>query len=152
MRVDMKNKFIFDTKTILDTFKFDESLSEFKGKIENESDGHVLDLTIREIIQNSLDARISLKSPLKVKIYLSKVEKRKFPGLNEVFDRINSLEAKSDYNRRIVNLMREQENIDLVKTLIVEDENTSGLNGAMSGDLNSQYYSYAYSTGNHFEK
>lgn len=126
---------------------FDDSLINFRKS--KEEDSSRITLTIREILQNSLDARLFDDKPARVDIELKTVNRSVLPGIDQIFKSIDHLEPSNDYNRKIVNDMKKLRNLEDVQVLIAEDSNTRGLIGANSFDPDSVFYSYAYSKGKH---
>lgn len=144
--------FVFNEKTFLDKYGFDRDLDEFKKILDTDSEsGLGLELTLREIVQNSLDARLFKHKPVKLIVDLTTVDKHILPGIDEIFTRIDKLKAGNDYNFNTIKNMKSMRELKNVRMLTVEDQNTTGLSGADSPNKDSQFYSYAYSTGNHFK-
>ena len=82
------NDFQFAKIEYIENTTFDGSLDSFYEKgIEG---------TIRENIQNSIDAKLETENKVKVRIVLGKVERSELPGINEVFQHIDSMEGKNE--------------------------------------------------------
>ncbi len=125
---------------------FDKSLEKFYG---NGIEG-----TIKENIQNSLDARLysDFSQPVKIKINLDKINKSHLPGIDEIFEHINALQGGNDYTKETITYMQEQDEVEEVAILTIEDSNTKGLTGAKNGQNFSNkdtFGIYAYKKGVH---
>ncbi|MCU4821546.1 hypothetical protein OCA00_07780 [Bacillus cereus] len=110
----------------------------------------------RENIQNSLDGRLAeLNRPVVVKIKLSTVTRQAIPGIEEIVQRINSLEGRNGYTKETINHMKASMMAEEVRYISFEDSNTRGLTGARYGQSNSKDHTwgiYAYNKGVHFEE
>ncbi|MDW3829202.1 hypothetical protein QI050_11080 [Staphylococcus saprophyticus] len=142
----IKNNFQFRLIDDIEEATFDKSLEKFYG---NGIEG-----TIKENIQNSLDARLynDFSQPVYIKIKLDKIHRSQLPGINEVFEHINTLQGGNGYTRETVEYMKEQIDIEEVPVLTIEDKNTKGLTGAKSGQNFSSkdtFGIYAYKKGVH---
>ncbi|NBK47925.1 hypothetical protein EON06_09265 [Staphylococcus delphini] len=141
-----KNDFQFRNIHDIEEATFDKSLNTF---YENGIEG-----TIKENIQNSLDARLydDFKEPVKLLINLEKVNKSQLPGIDTVFKHINTLKRRSDYTKETIEYMKSKETINEVRVLTIEDRNTKGLTGAKRGQNFSNkdtFGIYAYKKGVH---
>lgn len=141
-----RKKFQFTQINQIEEVTFDKSLEKFYG---NGIEG-----TIKENLQNSLDARLDgdFDKPVNVTIKLSKVPKSELPGIDEVFKHINSLRGYSNYTKETVSYMKGKINMNKVPVLTIEDENTKGLTGAkngQSGSIKDTFGIYAYKKGVH---
>lgn len=141
-----KNDFQFRNIHDIEEATFDKSLNTF---YENGIEG-----TIKENIQNSLDARLydDFKEPVKLLINLEKVNKSQLPGIDTVFKHINTLKGRSDYTKETIEYMKSKETINEVRVLTIEDRNTKGLTGAKRGQNFSNkdtFGIYAYKKGVH---
>ncbi|WP_080871980.1 hypothetical protein [Oceanobacillus timonensis] len=140
-----KNSFQFSEIPNIEVATFDNSLGDFYASgIEG---------TIKEDIQNALDARLEKDLTVKLKISLENVNKGDLPGINEVFERINTLQGSNSYTADIIDYMKAKTDVTSVPVLTIEDNNTKGLTGAMNGQSNSKkdtFGIYAYSKGVHF--
>lgn len=138
------NNFQFAKIEYIENTTFDGSLDSFYEKgIEG---------AIRENIQNSIDAKLETKEKVKVKIVLGKVGKPDLPGIDEVFQHIDSMEGKNEYTVEKINYMQSKKNEDSINVLTIEDLNTKGLSGAkngQSGRSKDTFGSYAYRKGFH---
>lgn len=124
---------------------FDNSLNDFYALgVEG---------TIRENIQNSLDAKLpGVEEPVEVNIELSYVNKTDIPGVKELFDRIRSLEGKNEYSKATISEIKRYESLNKIPVLTIEDSNTTGLSGAKngkSGNSKDTFGVYAYEKGSH---
>lgn len=110
----------------------------------------------RENIQNSLDGRLAeLNLPVVVKIKLGTVNRQSIPGIEEIVERINSLEGRNGYTKETINHMKASMMAEEVRYISFEDSNTRGLTGAKYGQSNSKEHTwgiYAYNKGVHFEE
>ncbi len=140
--------FHFNQTAYLENFTFDHSLEQFRRQFIDH--GVNSESTIREIIQNSLDAKNhDINEPVKIKFSLQKVSKNVLPGINEVFEHIDSLKPGNEYNSETVKHMKGLKNQSQVTVLTAEDSNTKGLSGAEAKDEASTYKIYAYNKGVH---
>ncbi|MEB7384677.1 hypothetical protein [Staphylococcus xylosus] len=142
----LNNNFQFRKIDDIEEATFDKSLERFYG---NGIEG-----TIKENIQNSLDARLynEFDRPVNIKIQLDKIHRSELPGVENIFDHINALQGGNDYTRETVNYMKEQDCIEEVPILTIEDKNTKGLTGAKNGQNFSSkdtFGIYAYKKGVH---
>lgn len=138
------NDFQFAKIEYIENTTFDGSLDSFYEKgIEG---------TIRENIQNSIDAKLETENKVKVRIVLGKVERSELPGINEVFQHIDSMEGKNEYTIEKINYMQGRKEENSINVLTIEDLNTKGLSGAkngQSGRSEDTFGSYAYRKGFH---
>lgn len=140
-----KSSFQFSEIPNIEVATFDNSLSDFYA---NGIEG-----TIKEDIQNALDARLDKDLTVKLKISLEYVKKEELPGIDDVFERINALQGSNTYTVATVDYMKEQVDLTSIPVLTIEDNNTKGLTGAINGQSNSKndtFGIYAYSKGVHF--
>lgn len=73
-----ENLFQFSKINHLEKFMFDQSLEEFRSTVVQ--DGGISERTIREIIQNSMDAKNDqINEPVIVNLSISKVAKKDLP-------------------------------------------------------------------------
>lgn len=144
----MDRKFVFSRKEFDQNYIFDGTLKDFRKLQEGAS---VITLTIREILQNSLDARINFDKPAIVNIEFKEIDKDELPSIGQIFNTINHLDPKNKYTLENVNRMKSLEKQKKVQVLIADDVNTKGLSGAYSNKENSIFNSYAYSKGMHNE-
>lgn len=141
-----KNKFQFTSISIIEDATFDQSLEKFYN--------YGIEGTIKENIQNSLDARLynNFEHPVNIKITLEKIHKSILPGIEEVFEHIHSLKGGNGYTQETVDYMKAQYNLNKVPVLTIEDSNTKGLTGAKKGQEFSKrdtFGIYAYKKGVH---
>lgn len=139
--------FQFEKISRIENYQFPDLLNDFyKRGVSG---------TIRENIQNSLDAKLkSGDEPVKVTITLDSINKNEIPGIDEIFQHIDSLEGGTDYSTRTINYLKAQKKLSVVPVMTIEDENTIGLSGAHvplsdSGTASSTYNAYAYQRGIH---
>ncbi|MFC4711143.1 hypothetical protein ACWOEJ_08390 [Enterococcus eurekensis] len=139
----MSRKFYFAEIANTETQTFDNSLEHFhKAGISG---------TIRENIQNSIDAKLpGSMDPVEVSILMTEVQKSIIPGIDEIEEHIHSLEGGNSYTQETIDHMRESLNTDTVDVLIFEDSNTKGLSGANQIDAKTTYNTFAYKKGVHF--
>lgn len=139
----MSRKFYFAEIANTETQTFDNSLEHFhKAGISG---------TIRENIQNSIDAKLpGSMDPVEVSILITEVQKSIIPGIDEIEKHIHSLEGGNSYTQETIDHMRESLNTDTVDVLIFEDSNTKGLSGADQLDAKTTYNTFAYKKGVHF--
>lgn len=138
-------KFQFSKIQNREVATFDNSLSNFFSQgIEG---------TIKEDVQNSLDAKLdSDEDPVKLKITLSNIQKKDIPGIDEVFEHIDSLEGANSYTKETIKYMKDKKRQSSIPTLTIEDMNTKGLSGAVNGQSNNSndtFGVYAYNKGVH---
>lgn len=138
------NEFQFAEIEYIENTTFDGSLDSFYEKgIEG---------TIKENIQNSIDAKQDSEQKVKIKIGLGKVMRSDLPGIDEVFRHIDSMNGKNEYTVEKVEYMQSKKNENLVSVLTIEDLNTKGLSGAKNGHSGlseDTFGSYAYRKGYH---
>lgn len=128
-------------------FTFDPSLERFRQQMI--ADGDDAEGTIREIIQNSLDAKNhDIKEPVKISLTVTEVNKEDIPGIDDVFEHIQSLKPGNNYTTETVTHMKSKKTQQLVDVLTASDSNTKGLDGAGAKE-NSTYSVYAYNKGVH---
>lgn len=143
----INNKFQFEPISRVENYQFPDSLNDFFSR--------GVTGTIRENIQNSLDAKLGYSDkPVSVTITFDTIQKKEIPGIEEVFKHINSLEGGTDYSARTIKYLQDQEVKETVQIMTIEDRNTKGLNGADiplsdSGTASSTYNAYAYQRGIH---
>lgn len=141
----MGNQIQFASIDYMEVATFDNSLEHFH---RNGIKG-----TIKENIQNALDARLNENKPVKVTIRMNEVDKSILPGIDEIFEHINSLEGHNNYTIETINYMKTKIGDKTVPILSFEDSNSKGLTGAKNGQSNSKqdtYGIYAYNKGVHF--
>ncbi|WP_270181119.1 hypothetical protein [Alkalihalobacillus sp. CinArs1] len=111
---------------------------------------------VRENIQNSLDGRlVNYDGPVVVKVKTGSIKKKYIPGIDDVEERIMSLEGRNSYTNETINHMKNKINQEKVRYISFEDINTRGLTGARNGQSNSKkdtWGIYAYNKGVHFEE
>ncbi|OFK56773.1 hypothetical protein HMPREF2811_01345 [Globicatella sp. HMSC072A10] len=142
-----ENLFQFSKIDHLENFMFDQSLEEFRSTVVQ--DGGISERTIREIIQNSMDAKNDqINEPVIVNLSISKVAKKDLPGIDELFSRIKELKPGNSYSKETVDHMKLQEYLKEVLVLTASDSNTKGLSGVDTID-GGTYAIYAYNKGVH---
>lgn len=108
---------------------------------------------IRENIQNSLDGKLKENDhPVTVTIKTGTIDKEHIPGLNEVKERILSLQGRNGYTKETIAHMQNKMHAQTINYISFEDSNTKGLRGAMNGQTNSNedtWSIYAYNKGVH---
>lgn len=142
----MKESFQFAKIDQLEHYTFDNSLEGFR---RNGVEG-----TIKENLQNSLDARLykDFEKPVIVTIRNSKVRKSDLPGIEQLFEHIYSMEGKNEYTEETIEFMQSKYNLETIPVISFEDENTKGLTGADNGQTDNPedtYGIYAYKKGFH---
>lgn len=139
------NKFYFTEVANIETQTFDNSLEHFHSA--------GISGTIRENIQNSIDAKIpGIDKPVIVKIRAGDIKKSEIPAINQIEEHINSLEGGNGYTRETIGYMKQVIAKDKVSVLTFEDCNTRGLSGANEIDKMTSYNVFAYKKGVHFEE
>lgn len=127
--------------------------SSFNKILERFYNMRVAGLT-RENTQNALDGKlIGYDLPVILTIKTGSIKKSDIPGVNEIINRINSLEGRNTYTTETIEHMLNKMNQDEVRFISFEDENTRGLTGArngQSGSVQDTWGIYAYNKGVHF--
>ena len=139
------NKFYFTEVANIETQTFDNSLEHF----------HTAGIsgTIRENIQNSIDAKIpDSDEPVIVRIQAGSIRKSEVPAITQIEEHINSLEGGNRYTRETIDHMRQAIAKDKISVLTFEDANTRGLSGADKINEKTPYNVFAYKKGVHFEE
>lgn len=127
------NNFQFSTIGHVEIFTFDQSLEHFRQQMID--GGADAEGTIREIIQNSLDAKnYESNEPVKVDLTVTTINKSDIPGINEIFTHIQALKPGNHYTSETVKHMKKKEVDQQVTVLTAEDSNTLGLTGAEDSD------------------
>lgn len=127
---------------------FDPSMEHFRKLMIEDSLN--AEATIREIIQNALDARNhDNQGPVKVDFTVSTIDRSDIPGIEEVFRHIDHLEPGNTYTEATVEHMKSQKHLNKVRVLTADDSNTKGLTGAE--DMQGTYPVYAFNKGVHAE-
>lgn len=143
-------KWKFSEINMPENHTFDESLKAFYK--------YGINGLIRENIQNSLDARNEDSiDPVVVNITIGEMDYEDVPGIDEIKDRILSLNGGNDYSKKTINYMQKivRDDSKPVSYLTMEDNNTRGLSGSKLGydkENPTAYQAYAYSKGVHYEK
>ncbi|MDQ0802602.1 hypothetical protein [Priestia megaterium] len=110
----------------------------------------------KENIQNSLDGRLANSTaPVIVKINIGTINNNDIPGIDDVIDRIKSLEGRNSYTKETISHMLKKVDQEQVRYISFEDINTRGLTGAKHGQSHSKkdtWGIYAYNKGVHFEE
>lgn len=147
----MESLFKFSKSDHIENHVFDPSLEKFRHAIES---GEASGATIREILQNSMDAKDDTSDkPVHVTIKIAETDRKHLPGIDEVFDHIDSLVPQNEYTIETANHMKALKDKQMVTVLTAEDSNTKGLQGANSNDPGSIFHTFAYNKGKHnFEK
>lgn len=134
-------KWYFNNTDICSNYKFNQSMSDF--------DKHGIAGVIRENIQNSCDAKLDVKDPVKIDIDLIRIDTKDLPGIECLKMRIDSLKGENQYSRQTITNMQDIVKNERCNVMIIEDSNTKGLSGAKNEK--SPYVAYAYSKGFHAE-
>lgn len=143
----MNNLFKFSKSDHIENHVFDPSLEKFRHAIES---GEASGATIREILQNSMDAKDEGNDgPVHVIIKVDEIDRNVLPGIDQVFKHIESLIPQNEYTEETVNHMNSLKNQRKVTVLTAEDNNTKGLQGGNSGDPSSIFHTFAYNKGKH---
>lgn len=112
-----------------------------------------VDGLIRENIQNSMDGKLKESTnPVEVNIEIGEIETDKIPGIEEIRERIYSLQGRNSYTKETILHMREKLKQKKVAYISFEDRNTKGLSGARNGQNfseNDTWGIYAYQKGVH---
>lgn len=144
----LENKWNFSNSERIEDSNFNKVLERFINL-------GIAGLT-RENIQNSLDGRdLDKEDPVIVEIKLDQMKKETIPGIDEIIERINSLEGRNGYTKETIAHMQASVNKELVNYISFEDSNTKGLTGARHGQSNNKDHTwgiYAYNKGVHFEE
>lgn len=134
----------FDTISAIQEVDFHKTLSDFYTR--------GIDGVVRENIQNSMDAKLPDKEKVIVSIKCGEIEAKNVPGIDEIKERIHSLEEGNMYARETIEHMKDCIKKDIVKYISFEDSNTKGLSGAQygrSGENEGTWQAYAYKKGAH---
>ncbi|UZW66631.1 hypothetical protein OC195_01255 [Priestia flexa] len=127
--------------------------SNFNKILERFYNMRVAGLT-RENTQNALDGKlIGYDVPVVLTIKTGSVKKSDIPGIDEIIDRVKSLEGRNTYTNETIEHMLNKVNQDEVRYISFEDANTRGLTGAkngQSGSVQDTWGIYAYNKGVHF--
>lgn len=141
------NQWKFTSIENIEESHFDRSLERFFGM-------GVMGL-VRENIQNSLDGYLYDDKPVIVKIKTGEMRATDVPGIDNLRERINTLEGRNNYTKETIKHMNEKIKQNRIRYMSFEDENTKGLTGAENGQTNSKsdtWGIYAYNKGFHFEE
>ena len=124
----------------IEDFMFNPSLERFyKFKIDG---------TVRENIQNSLDARnYAVDKPVVVTINLDEIHVNELPGINEILERIPFLKGQNEYTKETIENMKKVILENKINVISFEDENTKGLK--YTDDREDTWKAYAYKKGVH---
>jgi hypothetical protein len=110
----------------------------------------------RENAQNALDGRIlDFEGPVILTIKTGTVKKQDIQGIDEVIERILSLQGRNSYTKEAIQHMRNKLDQEEVAYISFEDFNTRGLKGAKNGQSDSTddtWAIYAYNKGVHSEE
>lgn len=134
----------FDTISAIQEVDFHKTLSDFYTR--------GIDGVVRENIQNSKDAKLPDEEKVIVSIKCGEIEAKNVPGIDEIKERIHSLEEGNMYARETIEHMKDCIKKDIVKYISFEDSNTKGLSGAQygrSGENEGTWQAYAYKKGAH---
>lgn len=106
---------------------------------------------VRELIQNSIDAKVG--KCVDINLDIVGINREKIPGIEELIRRINlckqyaNVDAMREYDSAIKLL-----NKSIVYCLKVSDRNTTGVNADIDEKGNSQYRALVYDEGNSYGK
>ena len=106
----------------------------------------------REIIQNSIDAKLKNNLPVKVKFELLEINAQSIPdidGLQEWLEAIISEDAKheSEISRKEMNEALACLKASKINVLLISDTNTRGMPDNLENDSSSDFYRYMKVTG-----
>lgn len=136
--------FQFQESKLIENAQFPKELQEFRKQ--------GIAATVRENIQNSMDAKLdNFDGPVKVEIVLDEIKKKDIPGIDEIFEHIDSLVGGNDYTQNHIDFLKTHKNKqEKILTITFEDNNTKGLKGAnIKGEPITTYEAYAYKRGIH---
>lgn len=143
----MPNKFDFAKLTNIEELSFNKSLRSFYEQ--------GLSATIRENIQNALDAGQQNPEPTVVTITVDQIEQTEIPGMAQLKKHIEVLRSGNHYGSEAVKHIQNSLKRSIIPIMTIEDENTTGLTGAdvesKETNGNNTYYAYAYQRGMHPE-
>lgn len=146
----MKEIFAFIGTEHTQSHSFNQSLEYFRDIIgDNSTKKFTSESTIREVVQNSLDAQLDMTKPVEVIINSTSVQKSDLPGIESVFEHIKSLNPGNNYTLEITDHMKKLEKLSTIDVLTLEDRNTTGLSTSKTTDGLTPYEIYAYNTGIH---
>lgn len=100
--------------------------------------GSLFSSLAREICQNSLDARVDYKQPVKVEFVLENIAKNKIPGINELSEAVNLCKEYWKSNEKTVKFFDNAIKVckaDKIRVLRISDYNTTGLTGSDKAKL-----------------
>ena len=100
--------------------------------------GSLFSSLAREICQNSLDARVDYKQPVKVEFVLGNIAKNKIPGINELSEAVNLCKEYWKSNEKTVKFFDNAIKVckaDKIRVLRISDYNTTGLTGSNKAKL-----------------
>lgn len=135
----------FDTISAIQEVDFHKTLSDFYKR--------GIDGVVRENIQNSMDAKLLDKERVIVSIKCGEMYAKDVPGIDEIKERIHSLEEGNMYAKETIEHMKECIEKDFIKYISFEDSNTKGLSGAKYGRTDENkgtWQAYAYKKGAHY--
>ena len=141
----MSKQFYFAKISNLETQTFDNSLEHFHSA--------GIGGTIRENIQNSIDAKLqNIDQPVVVNIDITEIDKELLPGIHEIEEHIHSLIGGNEYTKETIEHMKKALTRNQVPVITFEDFNTKGLSGANQLGEKNTYNTFAYKKGVHFEE
>src|SRR5690625_1083468 len=148
LKVLQKNKWKFSPIPNIEESNFNKTLERFLKMGING--------LVRENIQNSLDGHLSnSNNPVIVKIETGKIHTNNIPGIEEVKERIKTLEGRNHYTKEAISHMKSKLDQEEVRYISFEDINTRGLTGARRGQRGTKddtWGIYAYNKGVHYEE
>ena len=143
--IKQKRYWQFSYSSSIEDYRFNESLERFYNM--------GISGLVRENIQNSLDAKIpGAEGPVLVKIETGKINQKYIPGIDEIKERILSLEGRNNYTIATIENMKNKMDQEMADYISFEDSNTKGLKGAKNGQSDSKedtWSIYAYKKGDH---
>ena len=121
----------------------DSGVETFNGKI--------YESLAREVIQNSIDARMNKEQPVKVAFNLHYISSAKFPDKETFMDILSSCKGFWSTNKKTVKFFEKALSVisdEQIPVLKVSDMNTTGLTGSKGEDNDSNWTGLLKSSGN----
>lgn len=121
---DIKEKVFwqFSHSDSIEDYRFNDSLERFYNM--------GVSGLVRENIQNSLDGKLpDAEGPVLVKIETGKINQKDIPGIDEIKERILSLEGRNSYTIETIENMKSKMDQEMVDYISFEDSNTKSLKG-----------------------
>ena len=119
----------------------DAGIETFSGKAQ--------EANIREVIQNSVDQRVSESKPVIVEFDDFYIEPQEFPGCNQFCDILEKCIASANDNEDVKRFFTQSKSImkKKIHVLRISDFNTTGLDGAEDDDRNKSWHALIKSKG-----